>query len=377
MMIIQKLSVALLFCALVIAGCASSPASSESGSSKLDRARAANAAAQGGASPGAAPKPNITRDKSGKPAWVDKPDSVYDENYYIARVGTGKDRRQAEAAAFGNLTGYFGQTVKSNFQAVEGYKQRVLDGAVDVSSSTEVEQAVQISSSMESLIGAEINDVWNDDAKKTYYAVAIMDKSKTIPVYQGMIDANVGLIDRLTNIPAAHTIEAVAAYHLAASIADANAVFVTVLSMLGGPDMRSSLKTGDDYIYEADNIARQIPVNVTVENDSEGRIKSALAAALTGAGFRTGNSASRYVVNAKLSITPVDLPNQPNKFARFVLDAAFTDTTANVVLFTFNINGREGHSSQPEADQRALRKAEAQAKDEYGNALQDYLAGKH
>jgi hypothetical protein len=203
-----------------------------------------------------------------------------------------------------------------------------------------------------------------------------MDKAKTIPIYKGLIDANISLIDRLTNVPAAQraTIDTIAAYHLAASIADANAVFVTVLSMLGGPDMRSDVKTGDDYVTEANNIAKLIPINVTVENDSESRIRSAISGVLTGVGFRTGNNNSRYVVKTKLSLAPVDLPNQ-NKFSRFVLDAAFTDTSTNVVLFTFNINGREGHVSQTEADQRAIRTAEARAKAEFGKVLQDYLAG--
>jgi hypothetical protein len=388
-MLRKKICLGAVIFALIFSSCASSP-SGESGSSKLDRARSANAAAQGdmdqafggsgnsasGSRAGSSsPKPDITRDKTGKPSWVDKPDSVYDERYYIARVGTGSNRRQAEAVAFGNLTGYFGQSIRADLQAVEVYKQRVTRGTVDISSNTDAVQAIQISSSMESLIGAEINDVWNDG--KTHYAVAIMDKAKIIPVYQGLVEANLNLIDRLTNVPADRraTIETIAAYHTAAGIARANSVFVTVLEMLGGPKTRASLKSGDDYIYEAGEIARLIPVNVVVENDSEGRIRGAFADVLSKAGFLTGNDSSRYVVKAKLTISPVDLPNQPNKFSRFVLDAAFTDKNTNVILFPFNINDREGHISQSEADQRAIRKAEARVKGEYGKVLQDYLSG--
>jgi hypothetical protein len=318
--------------------------------------------------------PAITRDGTGKPSWVDRPDSAYDPSYYISAVGVGSNRRQAEANAFGNLTGRFGQSVKNDVKSVESYRQRVISGAVDISSSIEAEQAVQVSSSMESLIGAEINDVWDDG--KTYYAVAVMEKAKVIPVYRGLIDANVSLIGRLTDVPAARraTIETIAAYHSAVIIADANSVFATVLSVLGGPDMRPDLKTGADYIYEAGEIAKLIPVNVEVENDSEGRIRSAFAAVLSDTGFRTGNNSSRYVVRARVSVTPVDLPN-PNKFSRFVLDAAFTDRNTDSILFPFNINGREGHVSQSEADQRAIRRAESRVREEYGSALQGYLSG--
>jgi hypothetical protein len=324
--------------------------------------------------------------ESGKPSWVDKPDSAYDPSYYFSAVGIGSNRRQAEANAFGNLTGRFGQSVESNVKAVESYKQRVIAGSVDISTDVEAEQAVQMSSSLESLIGAEINDVWDDG--KTYYAVAVMDKAKVVPIYRSLIDANLSLIDRLTNVPADRraTIETVAAYHTAAGIADANSVFITVLSMLGGPNMRSGLKTSADYIYEADSIAKLIPVNVDVEvelipvnagveNETKGRIKGAFAGVLNSAGFMTGNDSSRYVVKARLSVSPVDLPNQPNKFSRFVLDAAFTDGNTKVEFFSFNINGREGHLSQSEADQRAIRGAEARVKEEYGRALLGYLSG--
>jgi hypothetical protein len=54
--------------------------------------------------------------RNNKPGWVDKPDTVYDEKHYIARVGFSRNRRQAEAGAF----------------------------------------AIQLSSSMDQLIGAEI-----------------------------------------------------------------------------------------------------------------------------------------------------------------------------------------------------------------------------
>ncbi|MDR2784926.1 MAG: LPP20 family lipoprotein [Treponema sp.] len=387
---------AFIIFALIFSSCASSPPE-ESGSGRLDRARSANAAAQGdmdrafdgsgdsaprsnsasstGGTGSSSPRPNITRDKTGKPSWVDRSESVYNERYYIAKVGTASSRRQAEAVAFGNLTGYFGQSVKADLAAVEVYKERVTKGSVDISSSVDAVQAIQVSSSMESLIGAEINDVWDDG--KTYYAVAIMDKAKVIPIYQGLIEANLSLIDRLTNVPADRrpTIETVAAYHSAADIAKANFVFVTVLNLLGGPNMRSGLKSSEDYIYEADEIARLIPVNVEVENDSEGRIRGAFAGVLSGAGFRTGDNSSRYIVKAKLSISPVDLPNQPNKFSRFVLNAELIDGNTKVALFPFNINGREGHISQSEANQRAIRTAESRVKQDYGKVLQDYLSG--
>jgi hypothetical protein len=363
--------ISVLILALIFSSCASSPPT-QSGQDRLNSARSANAAAQEGAS---SPKPVITRDKTGKPFWVERPDSVYDPDYYFAAAGIGSNRRQAEANALGNLTGRFGRSVENSIAAVEKYKEQVDSGAVDISSNIDAEQAVRVSSSMESLIGAEINDVW-DDGKNNHYAVAIMDKTKTIPIYRGLIDANLRLIDRLTNVPAAQrtTMEGVAASHAAAGIARVNSIFANVLYILGGPDLRSGMKSAEDYNIEANNIARQIPVNVAVEDDVDDRIRIAFGEALGSAGLITGGSGSRYRIKAKLSLSPVELDSETNKFSRFLVTADFTD--GDVILFSFSINGREGHVSQSQADERAIREAAARVKAEYGGALDDYLTGR-
>ncbi|MDR2864002.1 MAG: LPP20 family lipoprotein [Spirochaetaceae bacterium] len=321
------------------------------------------------------PDPLVTRDKNGKPNWVDKPDSAYDKRYYLSAIGYGTNRQQAEASAFSNLTGLFGQSVTSKISTVESYKEKIVDGAISVESGDEISNAVELSSSIDQLIGAEINDRWEDKSRGLYYAAAIMEKPRAINIYTGLIDSNRALIEKLTNIPAAekNTIDGIVRYHFAASLADTNDVFATVLSILGGPDKKNELKSGEDYRYEAGAIAKKIPVNVVVKNDVDGRIKAAFVRVFTDAGFRTGNSNSRYVLNAVLSISAVELNNQ-NKFSRYVVDASLIDSSDNSVLTPFNINGREGHLTQPEANARAVRAAEQKIKEDFSEALREYLS---
>jgi hypothetical protein len=302
---------------------------------------AAGAAAQ------MAPPPRIVKDKAGKPNWVNQAAAAYDRNFYVAEVGYGSDRQRADNSAFANLTGFFGQSVKSSFAAVESYKERVSGGRVAVQSGVEIEEAISRSSSLDQLIGVEIGDRWYDERNKVYYAVAVMEKFRGIRLYGELLDANLRLIDTTLNIAPSDraTFETMAKYHLAAALADANGVFATVLSLLGGPSRKNELKSGDDYRYEASDIAKSIPVNVVVEGDSEGRIRSAFAAALGSVGFRAGNNSSRYVINAKVSLAPANLPNT-NKFTRYVVDASLVDTAANLGLLPHNITGREGHATQ-------------------------------
>jgi hypothetical protein len=321
------------------------------------------------------PPPRIVRDAGGKPNWVNRAAAAYDRNYYVAETGYGADRQGADNGAFVNLTGFFGQSVQGSFAAVESYKKEVTKGRVTVQSGLEVEEAVARSAAMDQLIGAQIGDRWYDERTKTYWAVAFMEKPRAIRLYGELLDANLRLIETTLNMPPGErtSFDAVAKYRLAANMADANGVFATVLSLLGGPNRKSGLKTGDDYRYEAAEIVKAIPVNVAVEGDSGERIRGAFSAALSGMGFRAGGGASRYAINAKLSLSPVVL-NNPNKFTRYVVDAVLVDTAANLELFPFSCNGREGHATQAEANTRALRAAEAKIRDEFPGAFGEFLS---
>lgn len=50
-----------------------------------------------------------------QPAWVNNPYAAYDRNRYLAAVGFGANRSDAELKAFAALTAIFGQSVQSDF----------------------------------------------------------------------------------------------------------------------------------------------------------------------------------------------------------------------------------------------------------------------
>ncbi|MDR1250492.1 MAG: hypothetical protein LBK63_14485, partial [Treponema sp.] len=133
-------------------------------------------------------------------------------------------------------------------------------------------------------------------------------------------------------------------------------------------------RQSEDYRLEIAGILRAMPVSVTVEGDRENRIRSAFAAALTEAGFRTGGTGTPYQLQARLSFSEVQLPNQSNKFVRYTLDGNFVDSAGGEILFPYNVNGREGHLNLSEAEARALRAAEAKIKDDYAKTLSSFLS---
>jgi hypothetical protein len=317
-------------------------------------------------------------DSRNEPVWVAAPYSAYGENEYIAASGHGSDRNSAEKNALAALTAVFGQSIQADVKLMSSYSEAVKNGVVDVSENNSLQEAINTSTEMDSLVGAEIKDVWYD-GKSAYYAVAVMERTKTAALYTDMINSNQRIIQDLVTIPEAqkNTLDAFSRYQLAAAIADANRVYANVLSVVGkgtGNIVPGALKRGDDYRLEAVNITKNIPIQVKVNNDRSDRIRGSFASVINKAGFRSGGNNSRYVLNVTFTLSEVQLPNQQNKFARYEVDAKLTDTADNAVLLPFNANGREGHLNLSEAENRAVAAAEKKINDGYGKVLSDYLS---
>jgi hypothetical protein len=330
------------------------------------------------AAPAAGPAPAAQANR-GKPAWVDSPDSVYPKGTYVSAVGFGSSRAVAEKSGLANLTALFGQSIQADLKILNTYQEAVKNGAVDYKENTNVSNAINTSTSLDSLVGAEIADVWTDSGANTTYAVAVMDKGKTNSLYGEMIRANLAIIDTLVNVPAAerNTLDGFARLMLAATIADANRVYTNLLGVVGNTTgiNPASLKKGDDYRLMAKDISKNIPIGVVVTGDTSDRVRGAFAKVISDAGFRSGGTNSRYVLQAVIRLSPVNLPNPQNyKYARLELDARLTDTSDDSVLLPYNLNRREGHLELTEAEQRAIRWAEGEITKSYGGVLSSFLS---
>jgi hypothetical protein len=398
-MVTKKLSVLGICVCFLILSCGSSPSSGSSSSGGGTSSADAQASAQdalnrmdggggggGGqpaaAAPGAAPAStpatqqgtSVNTGKT-KPSWADAVDSVYNRNQYVAAVGVAADRPMAEKNALANLTAIFGQSIQADQAIANTYQESVRNGVTTGwTDNIAMQNTIKISASMDSLVGAEVREVWFD-TRRTWYAVAVMEKAKTAQLYNEMVQANLSIISNLLTMSPSEKVsfEGFSRYQLAATVADINTTYGNLLQVIGFP-VPEGMVRGDSYRLEAQNITKSIPVGITVKNDKAGRIQGAFAKSLSDLGFRSGGTNSRYVLDVTIVTSAVDLPNNPNKFARMELSANLTDTSTKTVLVPFNFNAREGHSSQTEAENRTYMLAEQKIKEEYTQMLSEYLS---
>jgi hypothetical protein len=310
----------------------------------------------------------------GEPNWVRDPYQKYDRQANVAAVGFGSSRELAEKSALGNLIAVFGQSIRVDETVSSFYAEAVRNGVVaGWSDSTSVDTVILTSAGMDALIGAEIGEVWHN-SRGEYYAAAFLNKAKASQLYTGIVRSNLSIIDRLTDIPPEekNSLDGFARYQFAAALADVTYSYAYLLSVIGSPVQ--GLKSGNDYRLEAKDITNAIPVGIRVQNDKAGRIEGAFAKAFSDAGFRSGGGNSRYVLDANVVTSPVDIAGNPNKFTRIELASGLSDTNTGMVLLPFNFNSREGHTTQAEADNRAYASAERKINEEYANLLKSYLS---
>jgi len=353
---------------------ASAQASAQAALDRLDGKPASTPTSQPSSVQSATTKqqPAINHSKS-KPAWVDFSDSVYDSSNYVTAVGNAANRDMAEKNALANLTAIFGQSIKADQTITNTYQEAVKNGVTTGwTDNTAMDSTIKTSASMDTLIGAEVKEVWYD-SKGTYFAVAVMEKAKTAQIYNEMIKANQSMIANLVTMKDAekNSLEGFSRYQFAAAVADINITYGNVLQVIGYPV--TGLVKGDSYRLEAKNITKAIPIGINVKNDKSGRIQGAFAKAFSDIGFRSGGNNSRYILNVDITVSPVDLPNNTNKFARIELGANLIDTNGNAVLIPYNFSSREGHTTATEAENRCFLAAERKINEEYKDLLTDYL----
>ena len=138
-----------------------------------------------------------------QPEWVRDPYTRYDRQGNVAVVGNGGSRETAEKDALGKLIAQFGQSIQVDDNVSTSYQEAAKSGVTaDWSETTTINTTVLTSSAMDSLVGAEIGDVWNNGSGVTY-AVAVLNKARARQIYSDMLKANQAMIDNLVNIPEA------------------------------------------------------------------------------------------------------------------------------------------------------------------------------
>ncbi|MDR2731371.1 MAG: LPP20 family lipoprotein [Treponema sp.] len=310
-----------------------------------------------------------------RPRWINSPSSDYPQSRYIAAVGTAKSRADAERQAFAGITAFFGQVVKHDYAVAAVYSEAVTNGIVSVSENTNVRETIVTAASLDRLIGAAVGGVWEDESG-TVYALAYLEKERTVFIYTELVRINRRNIENLVSMNAdqKNTFDGYARYRLAALLAGINAVYANIVLLAGGSTASPDLTSADTYVFEAAGIIRNIAVGFDVKNDSGNRVRDAFAKVINGEGLRTRGNNPPYVLEINIDTDEARFPGNNFIFCRYTLSANLVEKATGSVILPFNVTDREGHTTYAEARNRAFISMEKAINEKYPDAFRKYLA---
>jgi len=228
------------------------------------------------------------------------------------------------------------------------------------SQSNAIAQELTSTSAVSGLIGLQVESWANPKGRS--YANARMNRAECSARYSAMINENEKVIGGLTEEAERNprTFEAFQMLNLAHSFAVVTDNLHALLTVLdpSAISRRPSYGNAEAVKSLAQSAGRSIVVTVKVNGDNSGRIEKAFTESLNSRGFRTSAAGDNsYVLAASFQLEDVDIKNPNNKFARYILNYSLRDR-GGVDLFSASDNGREGHLTESEARQRAVRAAE-------------------
>jgi hypothetical protein len=309
-----------------------------------------------------------------RPNWINNPYAAFPRDRYLAAVGTAANRTEAESRAFAALAAFFGQSIRADLAVATVYSEAVSNGIITVSENTQVRDTVVTAASLDTLIGAEIGNVW-DDGRGTIYALAYINRARTAAVYTEIILMNQRNIDNLLAMSAdeKNTFDGYARYKLASLIAGINAKYAGIVTLAGNANVSFSSSNADALILETSNIIRNISVGFNVSGDSNNRIRDAFAKVLSGEGLRTQGSNNPYVLEININMSEITYPGNNFKFCGYTLSANLIERATGSVLLPFSVSDREGHSTYEAAQTRAFIVMEKTIAERYPVLFREYL----
>jgi hypothetical protein len=306
------------------------------------------------------------------PDWVRDPEKAYPSADWVAAMGQGTGRKEAEDAAISALARVFKTDINSLIEANQQFSQIVNDteGKKSVAFSESKDyfsNQVKIESSVQALIGVETGVFQSEDG---WYANVRMNRRECAIRYTGMVRENAAVINDLLGRAAAlesrNGFEAYSALYLAASVAQVTDNFQNILELLDPSAVNRRPGYGGAAAIKTRMLALagRITVGLMVETEDRQEavtIRRALGSFFTGMGFKVNEQGTGdYTLNAGVSFEAVETTQV--KTCRWFLDAVL-EGRGGRALFSYTGQDRAAHYQDKEARRLALRDLESSVKE--------------
>ena len=290
-------------------------------------------------------------------AWISNPYRGYRQDRYVCAVGKGYTQEEADLAARKELASLFGMAVQSTVTRTIYENSVEKNGKTAESSGEFFMSTASVSVNADNLYGVEIKKR-TTEKDGTCVSLAVMEKKATTDYYLARIKSSGEELDALkTSIPTFFgTMRGVQDAVFFIRKANDYNTSVVMCNYLSGSDLPfRSLAEGYAMHRQA---CDSVVLEVTVEGDDSGAVKSAVSKYFTDAGFAVSNGTQEPTARVAVSIVWRESAGtgvaSSYVFADYNADISVVDLKANESILVLSFKGKEGHQSFESAKSRAL-----------------------
>ncbi|MBR2281332.1 MAG: LPP20 family lipoprotein [Spirochaetales bacterium] len=306
--------------------------------------------------------------------WVSDPYASYPQADYVCAVGKGSTQDEADLAARRELAALFGMSVQSTISRtlVETSVER--DGRSSESFSEFFTSNATTTVNVDNLYGVEIAKRTTEKDGRSV-SLAVMEKKATADYYLARLKSDKEEIDGLkaSIAPNFGKLKAISdSVSIIRKVNDYNTSVVMCNYLTGGEIPFMSLAEFSELYRQAMDA---VVVDVVVEGDPSGAVKSAVDKIVTGCGLSV--AAGNSEPTAKVAVTVVWRESAGTGvassflFADYNADISLVDLADGESIFVRSYKGKEGHQTFESAKARAITDLVGQIEDEFGPAMRE------
>jgi len=342
--------------------------------------------------------------KFSPPDWVNGEGGEYPRNEYLTGVGVGETRERAEKEAYAALSRIFHAKIQSKSREWEEFlwssTQNEFKKNDHVQRKIIIDQLIQVSTK-KVLENVFIAEVYEDERKKRFFVLAVIDRMQSVSILQGKIKD----LDHKAQI---HLKSVKSLEGFKDSIENSLQIVRDLRGALKALLLREGFNAELQIIhplgqglmspFSLEEIARSLSdflenhLNIILEVSGPfmKEIQSVFLRSLTREGFHViqnqgvlkGNLLAEkgsqkekacLSVQVEFKLSPLTLQGKP--FYRWDVNAVLLDIEKGQIMGTFDRNGREGHLKEKEAERRAVRVAQKKILAEMGSEISRQIFG--
>ena len=309
------------------------------------------------------------------PRWMFDIYAVYPEDQFLAVIGEGDTRREAEDDAAGALSKIFISNIEVDSTAVLRYHELEKGDESESSLERSVDKTVTVGSA-QSLFNVLYSDIYTDNLGLVH-VVGYLNRQKTARIYLQKIAQNGERVAGfLKNMASAREILRQYAFIDAAVLfARNNELLLEQLTIIS-PVARKTV----DLPYDLNKLtalyadtAAKMKFSLTIKNDSDDKIAKITTHLLNRKGFTVVRSGAALSVSGEVLIEDTQLNNK-YKNVRWTLMLEMRDEKRQVIV-SYHKNQRVSAVSRSEAVARSYRDMEKQITNEFIGQFEQYLDG--